>query len=77
MNAYLEALVAEVLRLSPADRLHLLERLIASLDSDPETEEAWIREADRREGELESGSVVGVPGMEAIAQLRALHGNSP
>lgn len=71
MSTNLEALEAEALKLAPADRSHLLERLIASLDSDPEVEEAWAREADRREAELESGSVVAVPGHEAIARLRA------
>jgi putative addiction module component (TIGR02574 family) len=64
-------LEAEVLQLAPADRSHLLERLIASLDADREVEEAWEREADRREAELESGSIAAVPGEEAIARLRA------
>jgi len=67
----LEILEAEVLQLAPADRSHLLERLIASLDADPEVEEAWEREADQREAELESGSIAAVPGEEAIARLRA------
>jgi putative addiction module component (TIGR02574 family) len=71
VSTNLELLEAEVLRLAPVERLHLLERLIASLDSDPEVEEAWEREADRREAELESGSMVEVPGQEAIARLRA------
>ena len=71
MSTSLEVLEAEVLQLAPADRSHLLERLIASLDSDLEVEEAWEREADRREAELESGSVAAVPGHEAIARLRA------
>jgi putative addiction module component (TIGR02574 family) len=67
----LEILEAEVLQLAPADRSHLLERLIASLDADPEVEEAWEREADRREAELESGLIAAVPVEEAIALLRA------
>lgn len=67
----LEVLEAEVLQLAPAERSRLLERLIASLDSDPEVEEAWEREADRREAELESGSIAAVPGTDAIARLRA------
>ena len=71
MNSDLEALEAEVLKLAPAERSHLLERLIASLDADPEVEEAWEREADRREAELESGSVTAVPGPEAMARLRS------
>ena len=71
VSTNLELLEAEVLRLAPRERSHLLARLIASLDSDPEVEEAWEREADRREAELESGSIVEVPGEEAIARLRA------
>ena len=71
MNTSLEVLEAEVLQLAPVERSHLLERLIASLDSDPEVEEAWEREADRREAELESGLIAAVPGQEAVARLRA------
>ncbi len=67
----LEVLEAEVLQLTPVERSHLLERLIASLDSAPEVEEAWEREADRREAELESGSVSTVSGQVAITRLRA------
>lgn len=71
MSTNLEVLEAEVMQLAPVERSHLLERLIASLDSDPEIEEAWEREADRREAELESGSISAVSGQEAIARLRA------
>ena len=71
MNPSLEVLEAEVLRLAPVERSHLLERLIASLDSDPEVDKAWEREADRREAELESGLAAAVPGQESITRLRA------
>ena len=71
MSTTLEVLEAEALKLTPADRSRLLERLVASLDSDPEVEEAWEREADRREAELESGSVAAVPGHVAMTRLRA------
>lgn len=71
MSTNLEVLETEVLQLPPVERSHLLERLIASLDSNPEVEEAWEREADRREAELESGSVLVVSGQDAIARLRA------
>jgi putative addiction module component (TIGR02574 family) len=71
VSTSLEILESEVLQLPPADRSHLLERLIASLDSDPEVEAAWDREADRREAELDAGTVTAVPGDEAIARLRA------
>lgn len=71
MSTSLEALEAEVMKLAPADRSYLLERLVASLDADLEIEQAWEREADRREAELESGAVVAVPGHEAMERLRS------
>lgn len=71
MSTTLEILRAEALKLPPLERAHLLERLIASLDSGPEVEEAWQHEADRREAALESGSVAEVSGHKAIARLRA------
>ena len=71
MSTNLEALEAEVLQLAPADRSRLFEKLIASIDSDSEVEQAWELEADRRDSELESGLVVAVPSQQAIARLRA------
>jgi len=71
MTTNLEVLEAEALKLAPADRSHLLERLIASLDVDPEVEEAWELEADRREASLESGSAVEVSGQEVMNRLRS------
>ncbi|MFM9969709.1 MAG: addiction module protein [Burkholderiales bacterium] len=71
MSTNLEFLEAEVLKLGATERSHLLERLIASIDQDPEVEAAWERLADQREAELESGAVAAVPGPEAIARLRA------
>jgi hypothetical protein len=71
VSTNLEALEAEVLQLAPADRTRLFELLIASIDTDHELEQAWAREADRREAELESGAVVPVPGPQAVDRLRA------
>ena len=71
MSTKLEALEAEALKLAPAERSHLLERLVASLDADPELDAAWELEADRREAELASGSVAAVPASEAMARLRS------
>lgn len=64
--APLEALEAQALKLPPADRTHLLERLIASLDADPEVEAAWEQEADRREAQASADSSL----PEAMARLR-------
>ena len=69
MQANLEALQAEVLRLSTADRAKLLDRLIVSLDVDPDTEAAWDELADTREREIEAGTAKAVPLEVAIARL--------
>ena len=67
----LETLQAEVMRLSPADRAKLLDRLIASLDVDADVEAAWDKLADEREGELAAGAVTAVSIDVAIARLEA------
>jgi hypothetical protein len=41
-----EALEAAALQLAPADRARLVDGLIATLDADPEVEEAWATEVD-------------------------------
>jgi putative addiction module component (TIGR02574 family) len=71
-SSIIETIEAEALRLSPTERARLVERLIASLDVDPEIEEAWATEVERRNSEVESGTVSLVSGPEAIATLKAL-----
>lgn len=71
MSSKVEVLEAEVLQLTAAERARLVERLIASLDVDPDVEEAWAAEVERRQAELESGSVKAVSGPEAVARLKA------
>ena len=72
MASSIEIIEAEALRLSATERARLIERLIASLDVDPEVEEAWAAEVERRNSEVESGKVSLVSGPEAIAKLKAL-----
>jgi putative addiction module component (TIGR02574 family) len=71
MSSTVEALEAEALQLSAAERARLVERLIASLDIDPEVEEAWAAEVERRNTEIESGAVALLSGPEALAKLKA------
>lgn len=71
MTTSIEVLEAEVLSLSAEDRSRLLDRLIASLGSDPEIEKAWAAEADRRDAEIDNGMVTAVPAEQALARLRA------
>ncbi len=71
MPSTVEALEAEALQLSAAERARLVERLIASLDIDPAVEEAWAAEVERRNAEIESGAVPLISGREALAKLKA------
>lgn len=66
-----ETLEAAALHLSPGERARLIERLIATLDTDPEVEEAWAAEIERRQAEIESGAVSLLPGPETLAKLKA------
>ena len=71
MSSTLETLQAEILRLPPADRARLLDRLIASLDVDASTEAAWDQLADQREKELAAGTANDIPFEVAIARLES------
>ncbi|MCA0215025.1 MAG: addiction module protein [Proteobacteria bacterium] len=71
MSIPLDTLEAEVLKLSAGARSHLLDRLIASLETDSEIEQAWALEAERRDAEVEAGKVVAVPGAQFLDRLRS------
>jgi putative addiction module component (TIGR02574 family) len=66
-------LEAKALKLPPEQRARLAERLISSLDQsvDPDSEEFWIREAERRLQELESGGIEPVPAERVIENARS------
>lgn len=66
----LEILEAEALKLSAEERARLADRLLASLFEDPEIEEAWAAEVDRRIAEIESGRAQLIPAADAIARAR-------
>ena len=66
-----EDLEQRLLALAPADRLALATRLLASVEGpDPDRDEAWSAELDRRDAEFDSG-VVGIPAAEVPASARA------
>ncbi len=71
MSITFEVLESEVLRLSTAQRALLLDRLVASLEQDQAWEEAWSREADRREAAIAAGESEWLSGPDVVAQLRA------
>lgn len=64
----------EVMHLPIKQRVHLMQRLLSSLEA-PSSEELraeWLEEARRRAEELDSGSVQAVPGEDVLAKARAL-----
>lgn len=74
MDTTIDILQAEILKLSPADRVRLLDTLLDSIDEDEEVEREWERVADEREAELESGAVQAVDGPAVLARVRAKYG---
>jgi putative addiction module component (TIGR02574 family) len=71
----LEEIRAEALNLSQETRAKLVESLMATLveSADPEVEQAWFEEAERRRQQLLDGSVQGIPAEEVFAKLSAKH----
>jgi putative addiction module component (TIGR02574 family) len=70
----LQKIEDEALNLPKAERTHLIQRLVLSLDS-PSTEELrvdWLAEARRRAEELDKGSVQAVSGEDVLRRARAL-----
>ncbi len=70
MSFTVEVLEAEALNLSIAERSRLVEKLIVSLDTEPDIEAAWATEVERRHAEIESGAMSLLPGTETLARLK-------
>ncbi len=71
MTTSLEVLAAGAMKLAPADRTRLLERLIASLDVDSEVEQAW--ELAMPDTHSPFGGKLGVPhSPSGAAELKTL-----
>ena len=71
MSISIEEVEAQALLLSPEDRAQLADKLLASLASDTDVEDAWSAEAERRLAELERRAISGIPVQDAIARARA------
>jgi putative addiction module component (TIGR02574 family) len=74
MPMTVEQIEAEVLKLPEPARVELLDRLMRSLAetsaTEPAVAEAWTQEAIRRDEEMESGKVPGIPAEEVFEELR-------
>lgn len=71
MTIPIDVLEAELLSLPEAERARLIDRLISSLEKDPEWATAWSKEADRREARIASGEAAWVRGEDAVARIRS------
>jgi putative addiction module component (TIGR02574 family) len=69
MNARATSLADEAEQLPPADRIEIVERLLNSLDKpDPEIDQAWAAEAERRLDEYLAGGVAGLDAEEVLSK---------
>jgi putative addiction module component (TIGR02574 family) len=70
-----EQIEAEALKLPEQARVELLGRLMRSLADSPaidqDVTDAWAQEVVRRDEEMESSSVVGIPAEQVFAELRS------
>ena len=71
MGTPVEILEAELLQLPKADRLRLLDRVVASLDTDAPRDAAWDELAARRESDAGRDPSQVVPLDGVLAGLRA------
>ena len=66
----------EIRALEPDEQEHLLRALLEELDgpADPDVEQAWLAEAQRRSQELDTGGVEAIPaeGLTRTAWARCL-----
>jgi putative addiction module component (TIGR02574 family) len=71
MTKSVDAVVADALQLTAEERARVADKLLASLSEDPDIEQAWATEVERRLTEIESGRARLVPAADAIARARA------
>ncbi len=73
----IESIEREMLQLKPNARAKLAHSLVQSLGdlSETELERLWLAEAERRDEELESGTVKAIPGEEVFERVQGRHGH--
>jgi putative addiction module component (TIGR02574 family) len=64
----------DILELNQNERTELLRKLIGDLDGpgDANSEAAWLKESERRLGEIESGTARTYPADDVIKEARTL-----
>jgi putative addiction module component (TIGR02574 family) len=64
----------EVLSLTVQDRIELIDRLIESLNipGNPDVEDLWAEEGEKRFSDLESGSSTLIPGSRVFSNIKSV-----
>ncbi len=72
MTALAEKIYNEALDLPTEERLTLLDRLlhIGSIGTDPEIDQAWCKEAERRDQQIDEGSAKLIPSEDVIQKIK-------
>lgn len=70
MKAPLRELEAAVMALPESERARLAERILSSLDRDPEIEAAWAKEIEDRLERYRRGELETVPAEEVMKEAR-------
>ena len=72
MSTY-EEIISAALALPPDARAMLAEHLMESLDAEDQQkiDSLWAQEAERRDKEIDNGTVTPIPGEEVMNRLRA------
>ncbi len=71
METKLEQLTLEALMLSTSERALFAQVLLASLEEDPDLDDAWAIEVEKRIAEADDGTNPAIPLAEELAQVRA------
>ena len=77
MSITVDRLFQDSLLLSEESRIKLAERIVESVEPDPSLFAAQVAEALRRDQEMESGAVEGIPLEEALEHMRSFRSRLP
>ena len=65
-----QEIVAQALKLDPAERFDLVDQILHSLDKpDPEIDRVWLEEAEKRLAAYRAGKVKGIPAEEIFRNI--------
>ena len=72
MPRSIEDLLRDLLQLPPEDRVRIARAILSSLHGDSSDGEAWEKEVQRRENEIDAGAVDMIPADEVFDELDSL-----